>query len=190
MSGSDSHRIPPNRVGLSLLLLLAAWLVFSFYPREQKPPPVAPPPVAESKLGAVGLRENLDWEGLPEFFAIWADHAEWKDNRTQFAYWHPVMKDFSYHFEVVRVDGGYRFKEISEPIFPNDYWPWDDSLGEECPIRFYRAPPMWPQDGVINARLIIKTEKGDSTKVKVDLAVPKIAVPDAKSISALPPPKF
>ena len=139
MSGSDSHRIPPNRVGLSLILLLVAWLAFSFYPRDKTPPPAAPPPEVESKLRAVGLRDNLDWEGLPEFFAIWADWAEWSDRKTRFAYWHPVMKTYSYYFEATRIDGGYRFKEIPEP--KDDMMVWSDQLGDEVPIQFYVYDP-------------------------------------------------
>jgi len=79
---------------------------------------------------------------LPEIFAIWADKAEWKNNRTRFAYWHPVMKTYSYFFEAVRVKGGYSFKEIAEPPTSDLEHYWDESLGEDCPIRFYRAFPL------------------------------------------------
>lgn len=118
MSGSDSRRIPPNRVALSLVLLLIAWLVFSFYPREKTPPPTAAPlPVAESKLRAVGLEDNANWEGLPELFAVWEGHAGWKNDKAQFAYWDQWSRSYAYFFEASRVNGKVRFREIPEPEF-------------------------------------------------------------------------
>jgi hypothetical protein len=178
MSGSDSHRIPPNRVALSLVLLLVAWLVFSFYPRDKTPPPAAPPPVAESKLRAVGLRDNLDWEGLPEIFAIWADRAEWSDGKTRFAYWHPVMKTYSYYFEATRVGASYRFREIAEPPTADGGYYWDESLGEDCPIRFYRSPVLMklrPAPALMQP--VLDGAKPENVQIKIPLNETKTVPP-------------
>jgi hypothetical protein len=135
MATPDS-RIPANKVGLVLVLLLAVWLLFSFSPWSEKPAPAVAPVVVESKLRAVGLEDNPDWAGLPEIFAIWADRAEWKDGKTRFSYWHPGMKNYSYYLEAIRVKDGYHFREIAEPR--DTGYAWDESLGEECPIRFFK----------------------------------------------------
>ena len=145
MTGSASRPFSANQVGLIGALLLLAWVAFFFVPRKDSPTPPVAQVAAVSKLRAVGLTDNPDWEGLPEFFAIWADKAEWKDGRTRFAYWHPVMKTYSYYFEAVRVDGGYRFTEIAEPHDTDGFW--DEDMGEDCPIRLwmsFQSPPMIP----------------------------------------------
>ncbi|MDI1247381.1 MAG: hypothetical protein PSV13_00735 [Lacunisphaera sp.] len=186
MSGSDSHRIPPNRVGLSLVLLLVAWLVISYYPRDKTPPPVDAPPVVESKLRAVGLRDNPDWDGLPEFFAIWAERAEWSEGKTRFAYWHPVMKTYSYYFEAVRTGDAYRFKEIGEPNDPDHVW--DESLGEDSPIRFYHSAEIKiPKPRTRAHTHGIRLDPPG--KVELNLTAPKIPVPETKVTPEKIPPK-
>jgi hypothetical protein len=90
-----------------------------------------------SKLQAVGLPDNPDFEGLPEFFAVWAEHAEWKDNRTIFAYWHPGAQDFAYYFEAIRGPEGFRFRPIPEPNLGDDQYL--EEKPEGSPIRFYRT---------------------------------------------------
>ena len=129
------------KAGWLILLLLFGWLAFVFVPLPWKEAAEAPPAKKAplSKLQRVGLRDYTDWEGLPEIFTVWADKAEWKDGRTRFAYWHPVTKTYAYFFEATQVKGGYRFKEIAEPQDQNGEW--DVSLGEDCPIRFYRNVP-------------------------------------------------
>lgn len=109
MGSPGNQRIPANRVALAFCLLLVAWVVFLLFPR-QKPEPEAPVQ-AESKLRAVGLPDNVDLEGLPEFFAAWADTKEvtWFDDHASFGYWNPVRKDYSYFIEVTRTPNGYRF---------------------------------------------------------------------------------
>ncbi len=143
MNSPANQRVAPNRVVLILALLLAVWLGFEFYPRNPKQTPPMSPVAAESKLRAVGLADNPDWEGLPEFFAIVADKAEWNDDRTRFAYWHPVMKTYSYYFEATRGSTGFRFKEITEPHDPDHYW--DEGMGEDSRIRFYHPVPAADQ---------------------------------------------
>lgn len=120
-----NQRVSPNRVAFILVLLLAAWLVFQFYPRKKPIPPFAPV-AAESKLRTVGLADNPDWAGLPDHFAIWAGSAKWVGNRTYFAYWNPGSYSYSYFFEATR-DGdrvGFRSiasaKSIAEGLYFGD----------------------------------------------------------------------
>ncbi len=108
-----NQRIAPNRVALIGVLLLAAWLVFEFYPRPAKSVPPVAPVVTESKLNTVDLADNPDWAGLPEFFAVWADKLEWDDEKTLFAYWHPGSKTYAYYFEAIRHGGSYRFRVLT-----------------------------------------------------------------------------
>jgi hypothetical protein len=172
-------RIPANQVGLVFALLLAIWLAFTFIPRSEKPAPAVAPVVVESKLHAAGLEDNPDWEGLPEIFAIWADHAEWKEGKTRFAYWHPVMKSYSYNFEADRVKGGYRFREIAEPLDPS--YAWDESLGEECPIRFLKPIRQnLPISGP--SPLVLKDPVPNGGKPRVPVKIPNAELP-------LPTPK-
>lgn len=133
------ERTSAAKAGWLVILLTVGWMALVLWPVPAEPPAAKPAsiPLPASSLTRAGLREYTDWAGLPEIFAIWADHAEWQNNRTRFAYWHPVMKTYSYYFEAVRVAGGYRFKEIAEPRMPGHFW--DESLGEDCPIRFYHS---------------------------------------------------
>ena len=121
-----------------LLFLLVVWLAFVAVParKETVKRVLAEEDPFALKLRAVGLPNNPDLGGLPEIFAIWADKAEWKEGKTKFAYWHPGMKTYAYHFEATRVEGRIRFAGIPEPQ-ESDY-DQDESLGEDCPIRFYR----------------------------------------------------
>jgi len=100
--------------GWLFLLLFAGWLTFVFAPRSK--PPVAARPKSEatkpSKLAAVGLPDNPDLEGLPDYFALWADKADWVNDRALFAYWSPGAMDYSYYFEAIRKDGKIRFRPI------------------------------------------------------------------------------
>ena len=187
MNPLDRQRVSPNRVALILGLLLVVWLVFQFCPRSAKPVPPVTPPAAETKLHAVGLADYTDWEGLPDFFAVWAEHAEWKDGRTRFAYWHPVMKTYSYFFEATRKDGKIRFREIAEPHDPDHFW--DESLGEECPIRFYHSVPApalaRPPTGIISDPV----KRDIPVKVNIDGTAPGIPPSETKIIPGSPAAK-
>ncbi len=190
MSGSATSRIPANWVGLTLVLLLAVWLGFTLFPRGEKPAPVIAPVVVESKLHAVGLEDNPDWEGLPEFFAIWADRAEWKDNQTRFFYWNPGMNAYSYEFEAVRVNGSYRFKVISESADPSEE-ELNSDLPEDCPIRFYYSVHMGEVigDPPFNFPVRPASSSSDQDKVKLDIVAPRIPLSDPKIIPVKPTPK-
>ncbi len=176
MNATVSENISAAKAGGLVVLLLAGWLAYQTLSGPAVTPAasskeIIPPP---SSLVRSGLRDYTDWEGLPEIFAVWADKAEWKDGRTRFAYWHPVMKTYSYYFEVVRVKGGYRFKEIAEPHEPAGYW--DESLGGDCPIRFYRSfllEPIIPKPS-----RSVDPAGSDPFKVKLDMTAPKISGPE------------
>jgi hypothetical protein len=112
---------------------------------------VRPPPSSPSPLAAVGLRENRDWDGLPEIFAVWADRAHWVGGRTRFAWWHPGAQAHGYFFEARRTPAGIRFREIAEP---KDYlFEWDPRAASDSPLRLYlpievevrAAPPYMPR---------------------------------------------
>ena len=183
MSAPAPERIPAAKVGWLLIALTLGWVVLFVVPwpvnkPDTKPAPFLPPP---SKLQQVGLKDYTDWEGLPEIFAIWADKAEWKDNRTRFAYWHPVAKTYSYYFEATRVKDGFRFKEIAEPHDPDHTW--DESLGEDCPIRFYRRLP--PKLGLVSQPSFSVPDSPGRVEVKLDGPSPAIQKPELN----VPPPK-
>jgi hypothetical protein len=185
MNPSVNQRVSPNRVALILALLLAAWLVFEFYPRK-KPAPSFPPVAAESKLHAVGLADNPDWDGLPEFFALWADHAEWKDGRTRFAYWHPVMKTYSYYFEATRSGEGVRFREIAEPHDPDH--DWDENTSDDLPIRFYHSIGLL-QPERLPASISVDLGPREPVKVKLNVAAPGSLSPKTEIIPVVPEAK-
>ncbi len=120
MSTAGSRTIPANKVGLIGGLLLLGWLAFALWPDRLAPKLAAAPIPVESKLQAVGLADNVDWEGMPELFAVWSEHAGWKDDKAQFAYWDRNDRSYSYFFEATRVNGKVRFRAMSEPDFIKD----------------------------------------------------------------------
>jgi hypothetical protein len=116
MTAQPLERSSAAKAGWVFVVIFLGWLVFVFVPSpkpEPKPPEKLPArPV--SKLRLVGLPDNPDLEGLPEIFAIWADHAQWQDDRTQFAYWNPANRSYSYLFEATRRNGKVRFRPITK----------------------------------------------------------------------------
>lgn len=183
MATALNQRSPVAKAGWLIGLFLVGWLAFLFLPLPRSPEPMRPIEVrSPSKLEQVGLRNYTDWEGLPEFFAIWADQAEWKDGRTRFAYWHPVMKTYSYYFEATRVDSGYRFREIAEPPTSDGGYYWDESLGEDCPIRFYRSPVLVesrPAPTLVKPAL--DAGKPENPQIKIQLEETKSAPPSPRT---------
>jgi len=118
MSARPNSRFTTAQAGWIALVVFAAWLVFLFVPTSRKPKPAAPtalpPVVAQSKLESVGLANNPDWQGLPDYFAIWANNVEWVGNKTYFAYWNPGSYSYSYFFEATRGGEGIRFRSLAE----------------------------------------------------------------------------
>ena len=172
------ERTSAANAGWLIILVMVGWIGFVFWPWPRNLPPARPAavPLPVTSLTRSGLAEYTDWGGLPEIFAIWADKAEWKHNRTRFAYWHPVMKTYSYYFEAIRTAGGFHFKEIAEPHDP-DYI-WDESLGADCPIRFYKNPgrdrKIGPQP--LPATSPVTDEKAEPEKVRVVITLPETKV--------------
>ncbi len=167
-SPAASPRSPVAQAGWIVAVLLLGWVGFIFLPfggpKDPEPLP-PPPPRPPSELRKVGLRDNVDWEQMPGIFAVWADRAEWKNDRTLFAYWNPSAQDFTYHFEAIRTADGYRFKEWPPA---DDMKYLDEAPAADCPIRFYRTfgrstikPLRTPRP-----KLIRETEPGS---VEVDL---------------------
>jgi hypothetical protein len=115
MNAPGPSQSPVAKAGWLIALIFVGWLAFLFVPGpkpESKPAPpyVKPPP---SRLVALGLPDNPDLEHLPEFFALWADRAEWVQNRTKFAFWNPGSNSYSYFFEAIRENGKIQFHSIS-----------------------------------------------------------------------------
>ena len=173
MKGLLQRRPLPMLIGSVAAVILLAGLAFRLLPGLRHEP--SPEPIRArmpTKLELAGLPEGLDFEGVPAFFTAFADHAEWQDNLTRFAYWHPVMKTFSYHFEATRVGDRYHFREIPEP--DKDRYILADDLPEECPIRFYRVVPVLP---ATNSRAMVTIERPemhlDAPKVRIDPSLPE-----------------
>ena len=186
MKAPALERTSSAKAGWLIILLVAGWLAFLLIQgttRQPAPKPAALP-LPSTSLTRAGLHNYTDWDGLPEIFAIWADKAEWKNGQTRFAYWHPVMKNYSYYFEAVRVKDGYRFREIAEPHEPG--YDWDESLGEDCPIRFYLSDPVVKLNspGPAPVSQSLQGEKEKPADVRIELPPPEKPV-----IPATPAPK-
>jgi hypothetical protein len=116
MNATASPRFTTRQTGWIALAVFGGWLVFLLLPSRPPPKPAVPdlPPVrAQSKLEAVGLRENVDWIGLPESFAVWADRILWDGDRVRFAYWHPGSRRYAYILEATRITEGIRFRALT-----------------------------------------------------------------------------
>ncbi|MBL9214081.1 MAG: hypothetical protein JNG83_01255 [Opitutaceae bacterium] len=141
MADAPQQRSPLARAGWLVGVFALAWIGFLFLPMRRPQPPESSFDVVvpTSKLRAVGLPDNPDLEGLPDFFEVWASRAEWRDERTEFAYWNPAAKDYSYTFEATRTPEGYRFRPIPVPDPAKRFL--DEVIDDDYPIRFYRTLP-------------------------------------------------
>jgi hypothetical protein len=165
------ERTSAAKAGWVIIVLTVGWSVFLLLPDPPKPaaPQAATIAVPVTSLTRSGLRDNADWDGLPEFFALWADQAEWHDGRTRFVYWNPVMKDYSYEFEATRTKDGYTFREVNKM---DTSLIMGDVLVEDCPIRFLYRPR--DSNDPLRPKPVPKPEKNEVPgKVEVDLAVSK-----------------
>lgn len=148
-TSADSTRVWKVRLGwIVLLLVVGAPLAFFFLVTPEEPADESAPAVVKlppSKLAAVGLRENRDWDGLPEMFAVWADKLEWRYDKVRFGYWNPGTSSYSYFFEANRRSGKLRFREVSRAEFSKlAGYPFLDeaekSITEEVPLVREPAP--------------------------------------------------
>jgi hypothetical protein len=117
MSTRASERISTAKTGWVVALLMVGWVLFLILPfGRDEPAPVAPHPVdrpGEADLAAVGLHYNVDWIGLPQYFAVWSKSIQWTNDKVQFAYWNAGRESYSYFFEATRRDGSVRFRSIT-----------------------------------------------------------------------------
>src|SRR6478736_128647 len=117
MNAQASERMSAAKTGWVIVLLMVAWAAFLILPfgRDEKSEAskVGALQPGEAELAAVELRYNVDWIGLPQYFAVWADRIVWAGDRTEFAYWDPASRSYAYQFEAIRAGKGYRFKLLS-----------------------------------------------------------------------------
>lgn len=128
MKALITERISVAKAGWLIGVFLIAWPLFLLLPFGGNPPrlPRELAPLSPSKLAAFGLGENVDWAALPDLFVVWAGQAEWKENKTQFAYWHPGARSYAYFFEALRVDGKLRFRALSR----EEALQWKEFIGD------------------------------------------------------------
>lgn len=176
-------KISAAKTGLILLFLLAVWVGLNVQSSRKEVPHKfhGEEHHAETKLHAVGLPDNPDLDALPEIFAIWQGKAEWKNGKAKFAYWHPGTKTYAYFFEASRVGGRIRFAAIPEPQEPE--YAQDESLGDDCPIRFYRGLDL----ETIRPQIIVSDP--DPVALKPNLEIPVVQVPKPDSPLLNPQPK-
>jgi hypothetical protein len=170
-------------------------LAFTFTQHQPDPAPSVAPVVVESKLHAVGLADNVDWEGMPELFAVWSEHAGWKDGKAQFAYWDQGYRSYSYFFEATRVNGKVRFRSIPEPEFiegsgssfaliyvsdPETCMVADTDLKAESPehpfLFFKPMPVQWSVSRIGNP-LEHERVPTDKSRLKVDIRSMPVDLP-------------
>jgi len=192
MNPPANQRIAPKGVVLILALLLGVWLVFQFLPEKKPASPTPPVVVTESKLHAVGLADNPDWEGLPELFAVWADQLNWENDKTAFAYWDPWAKSYAYFFEVTRQNGRYRFRLASKEVLrrENVYYQHEEGGpdSEEVPELTAHSDThpfvfLSKISVKLQTRLVVKPDRGDvgrlQPRVPIDVVAPRITAPKA-----------
>ncbi len=190
MAARDKSRFTTTQAAWIALVVFGGWLVFLFLPVSQKPKPEAspalPPMAAQSKLEAVGLANNPDWQGLPDYFAIWAEGLDWQDDRVGFAYWNPGSRSYSYFFEATRVGGGYRFRILSR----KESAPLEDVVAGLVPEgKESDAHPFvfWRNEAGVYSQAAgkpgVKIVAPPPPPIKVDLPVKSLPVPPP------PPPK-
>lgn len=155
MASLLTGRVSAARAGWLVALLFFGWLAFLLLPTPrpgpQPPPAFVPPP--PSRLVALGLPDNPDLDALPEIFAMYADKAEWKNDRTIFAYWNPGSQSYAYFFEATRAKGAYRFKAIPEQTVREEDEAVESGLyflgktSADCPVRLIYSYPQLPKSG-------------------------------------------
>lgn len=186
MSSFVTGKLPAAKAGWLLALVFVGWLAFLFVPGPKPEPLLAPafvkPP--PSRLVELGLPDNPDLEHLPEFFALYADQAEWKDDKTIFAYWNPGSKRYSYFFEATRTNGSYRFMTIAEPH--NERYSFDGDMPEDGPVRLYKYDPEVTSAIIHNGKFLMQMPRPKPDPIKSDIRVDRIK-PPAPEIKIAPP---
>lgn len=173
MKPADST-IPLGKLGWLVLLAVLGAPAGIFYLATPKDPLPAPPPIQAppSKLRAVGLRENRDLDSLPGTFAVWADRAHWRNDRTRFAWWNPGTQRHDYFFEARRTAAGYRFREIPEP--QDRGFEWDHDAPEDNPLRLYLPVRARLEDPVKPLERNAPPSADSPPRVSVDVKQPDL----------------
>ena len=205
MTASASGRISAAKTGWVVVLLMVGWALFLILPfgRKEKiePEEVAVSRPGEDELAAVGLSYNVDWIGLPEYFAVWAGRTNWQDDKVRFAYWNPGSNSYSYYFEATRRDGRYRFRAIdrgdlelrsgyyfdAEDEVITEWVPEPRTVAATHPFIFWEAEA--PDDQIVHAHS--RVDAGVVIRplpphVNVDMPVKKLEVPEKLDGDTLP----
>lgn len=182
---------------------MVGWALFLVLPfgREEKvePPktPVALP--GEAELAAVGLRYNVDWVGLPEYFAIWADRAHWYQDKVRFAYWDSGSKAYDYFFEATREGKSVRFRAIAraealeeeEGSHAREYLGSDPNMteqerSEQYPAHPFVFMPLYARGRAYPLRTIVETPASElpqfAPKVPIDLPIETPSLPPSPGL--------
>lgn len=177
-----SERISAAKTGWVVALLMFGWALFILLPFGRKEEPVLTKvPVerpGEAELAAVGLRYNVDFIGLPQYFAIWAERIEWTRDETEFAYWNPGTQSYSYIIRATRLgEKSYRFRhawteptvhQASEPVPESDTHPFVF----RAPKASRPAAPESSRPGPLPVRPTVEAPRAD-----VDLAPAQLTAP-------------
>jgi hypothetical protein len=189
MKAPWSGKLSAAKAGWLIALLFFGWLAFLFVPAPKPEPPPAPLIIkpAPSRLIALGLPDNTDLEHLPEYFALYADKAEWKKNKTLFSFWNPGSNSHSYYFEAVRINGSYHFTPLpmiyaaEEDEIYDDGLSWSTDLPKNCPIRLVYTDQGYPYDNYDDLLFILKKspalKRSSIPAVELKLDHHRIALP-------------
>lgn len=181
MNAQASERMSAAKTGWLIVLLMAAWAAFLVLPfggeEKSEPPKVSVSRPGEAELAAVGLRYNVDWIGLPQYFAIWADRIVWAGNQTEFAYWDPSSRSYAYQFEAIRTGKGYRFRLLSvkpAALLSEESVPESDTHPFIFTVENIEKPPELDRPASASAPSAPQVE---NSPVKVDLTPARLEPP-------------
>lgn len=118
MNARNKSRFTTTQAAWIALAIFSGWVGFLLLPIGPKAErPVARVPAlldGEEELRAAGLRYNADWVGLPTYFKAWASQLQRSEGKIIFRYWDPGLRTYSYEFEAVRTEHGYRFRFVHQ----------------------------------------------------------------------------
>ena len=146
MKFPGTGQLSAAKAGWLMVILFFGWLAFLLVPAPKpkpEPTPIVRPPL---RLVTLGLPDNPDLERLPEFFALYADQAEWQDGKTIFAYWNSYTNSHSYFFVATRTGSAYHFTPMGDPEVDDGNnrgnsdaveEAWKDTVPEASKIRLF-----------------------------------------------------
>jgi hypothetical protein len=202
MTAQASGRFSPALTGWVAVLLMAGWIGFLIVPFGRKEEPrttrVVEPRPGETDLAVVGLTYNVDWIGLPEYFAVWAKDLVWLNDKTYFAYWNQGTETYSYFFEATRGPEGVRFRPIAMSLEldataggalafnPDEFERYRESRRPESPTHPFVFPrPLGEHDHPrTTAPASPRLDHGAEPKVEIEIPVTKPVAPAAPPLTA------